>query len=158
MLLGIQEQVLPENFTKEIPNSTLHYWKNENPDRYVGSEFALEINSSLDDTKIFLDKRLALGRKTFVQLGRLYITIITLIGKENYRKLIKSNRNVFVDLIENLGEDFPIAKKDLLRFLQITKPQYAFWLGDRKFAYSKSLIGQCFKRRPKQISNKEIII
>jgi transposase InsO family protein len=40
----------------------------------------------------------------------------------------------------------------------ITKQQYAFWLSDRKFACSKSLIGQCFKRRPKQISNKEITV
>jgi hypothetical protein len=60
---------------------------------------------------------------------------------------------------------FTIAKKYLLRY-QILKSldkntqikQYAFWLSDRKFACSKSLIGQCFKRRPKQISNKEITV
>ncbi|MDI1256696.1 MAG: DDE-type integrase/transposase/recombinase [Flavobacterium sp.] len=156
--LGLQEQLLPQIFIQSIPNSTSHYWKNENPDKYLGSDFVSQIEDGLDDTKLFLDKRLVLGRKAFGQLGRLYITIITLIGKENFKKLIKANRNVFVDLLEGLGDDFPIAKKDLLLFLQITKPQYAFWLGDRKFSCSKSLIGQCFKRRPKQISNKEIIV
>lgn len=39
-----------------------------------------------------------------------------------------------------------------------SKSQYAFWLGDRKLAYNKSLIGHYFKRKPKQICNKEIII
>lgn len=72
--------------------------------------------------------------------------------------IIKANRNVFVDLTENLSEDFPIAKKNLLRFLMISKKQYAFWLNDRKFVCALSPIGQCFKRRPMQISNREIDI
>lgn len=156
--LGIQNEILPEKFLKKIPGSTSYYWKEEVSEKYVGSEFAKEIQENLDDTKLFLDKRLVLGKKAFIRLGRLYITLVTLIGKENIRKLIKSNRNIFVDLLEGLSDDFPIAKKDLLRFLMIKKPQYAFWLSDRKYACNKSLIGQCFKRRPKQISNKEITI
>lgn len=32
----------------------------------------------------------------------------------------------FLALIENLFEDFPIAKKDILRFLMISKRQYSF--------------------------------
>lgn len=156
--LGIQEQLLPHTFIRSIPNSTSHCWKRENPDKYLGSDFVSQIEEGLGDTKVFLDQRLYLSRKAFIQLGRLYIILVTILGKENIRKLIKSNRNIFVDLLESLSEDFPFAKKDLLRFLMITKRQYAFWLSDRKFACNKSLIGQCFKRRPKQISNKEIII
>ena len=98
------------------------------------------------------------SRKAFLQFGRLYLTLISLLGKDNFRKIIKQNRNVFVELIENFSDDFPIAKQDLLRFLMISKRQYAFWLSYRKFACDLSLIGQCFKRRPKQISYKEIII
>lgn len=156
--LGIQNEVLPEKFTKEIPNSTSHYWKNENPEKYVGAEFASGIQESLDDTKVFLDKRLYFSRKAFIQLGRLYITLITLIGKNNFKKLIKSNRAIFVDLLENLSDNFPIEKRSLLRFLQITPRQYSSWLNDKKFACPKSLIGQCFKRRPYQISVSEIEI
>ena len=156
--LGIQDQVLPDSFLKNIPNSTSNYWKDEIPEKYIGSEFAKNIQDNLEDTKVFLDERLYFSRKAFIQFARIYIVIITLIGKENFRKIIKTNRNVFVDLLENIAEDFPIAKKDLLRFLMISKHQYTFWLSDRKFACNQSLIGQCFKRRPKQISNKEIIV
>ena len=156
--LGIQKELLPEKFVKEIPGSTSFYWKDLNAEKFVGSEFASGIQNNLDDTKVFLDSRLYFSRKAFVQLGRLYITLLTLLGKENIRKVIKMNRNVFVDLIENLSDDFPIAKKDLLRFLMISKRQYSFWLSDRKFACNQSLVGQCFKRRPMQISNREITI
>ena len=156
--LGLHEQLLPQNFINEIPSSTSHSWKKERPDKYLGADYFSQIEEGLDDTKLFLDKRLVLGRKAFLQIGRLYIILITLIGKDNFKKLIKNNRNIFVDFIENLDDDFPIIKIDLLRFLMIKKQQYAFWLSDRKFSCSKSLIGQCFKRRPKQISDKEIII
>jgi hypothetical protein len=109
--LRLQEQLLPQTFIESIPNSTSHYWKRENPDKYLGSDYVSQIEEGLDDTKLFLDRRLALSRKAFVQFGKLYITLITLLGKENLRKLIKNNRNIFVDLIENLGDEFPIAKK-----------------------------------------------
>lgn len=126
--------------------------------KYVGGEFSKSIQNNLEDTKVFLDSRLFFSRKAFIQFARIYITLITLLGKENIRKIIKTNRNVFVDLIKNLSDDFPIAKNDLLRFLIISKRQYTFWLSDRKFACNQSLVGQCFKRRPNQISNKEISI
>lgn len=156
--LGLQNEILPEKFLKEIPGSTSHYWKELDSEKFVGAEFSKNIQNNLDDTKVFLDSRLYFSRKAFIELGRLYITLVTLLGKENIRKIIKANRNIFVDLIENLSEDFPIAKKDILRFLMISKRQYSFWLSDRKFACNISLVGQCFKRRPKQISNREISI
>lgn len=156
--LGIQNEILTEKFIKEIPSSTSHYWKYEDPKKYIGGELAKGIQDNLEDTKVFLDPRLHFSRKAFMKFARLYITLVHLLGKDNIRKIIKANRNVFVDLIENLSSDFPIAKKDLLRFLMISKKQYAFWLHDRKFICALSPIGQCFKRRPMQISNTEIAI
>ena len=101
--LGLHEQLLPQNFINEIPSSTSHSWKKERPDKYLGADYFSQIEEGLDDTKLFLDKRLVLGRKAFLQIGRLYIILITLIGKDNFKKLIKNNRNIFVDFIENLA-------------------------------------------------------
>lgn len=156
--LKIQHQILPKKFILQIPASTSHYWKNESADKYLGAEFANDIQNNLDHTKIFLDKRLTFSRKSFIRFAKIYLTLINLLGKDNIKKVIKTNRNIFIDLLENISDNFPMAKKDLLRFLFITKSQYSFWLGDRKFACSKSLIGQCFKRRPRQIANSEISI
>jgi hypothetical protein len=60
--LGLQEQLLPQTFIESIPNSTSHYWKRENPDKYLGSDFVSQIEEGLDDTILFLDKRLAFGK------------------------------------------------------------------------------------------------
>ncbi|WP_299770563.1 DDE-type integrase/transposase/recombinase [uncultured Dokdonia sp.] len=154
--LGIHKQVLPDSFTRDISHSTSHYWKHESPDKYIGSEFASSIENSLDDTKVFLDKRLEFGRKAFVEFGRIYLMILNLIGKENLLALIKGNRKSFVDSLENLSEDFPISKATILRFIGISNHRYRSWLNERKSFCTHSLIGQCFKRRPNQISPKEI--
>ncbi|WP_298507529.1 DDE-type integrase/transposase/recombinase [uncultured Kordia sp.] len=154
--LGIHEQVLPYSFTKDISRSTSFYWRREDPQKYIGGEFADKIQSSLDDTKLFLDQRLMFSRKAFVQFARLYITIINLIGKENLVKLIKNNKDVFLNAFENISDDFPISKHILLRFLGISKHKYMIWLNERASYCNTSIIGQCFKRRPNQISSLEI--
>ncbi|WP_072884875.1 hypothetical protein [Chryseobacterium takakiae] len=146
---------MPQRFIREILASTSDYWKNENPKNILDLNFPKAFGIIWKTPKYFLIPRLYFSRKAFIQFARIYITLITLLGKENIRRIIKSNRNFFVTLIENLSEDFPIAKKDILCFLMISKRQYLFWLSDRKFACSASLVGQCFKRRPKQISNRE---
>lgn len=53
--LEIENKILPFYFLKQIPNSTSHYWKYENADKYLGSEFATNIRDALDDTKAILD-------------------------------------------------------------------------------------------------------
>ena len=75
--LGIQHEILPEKFVKEIPGSTSYYWKELNPEKFVGAEFSKGIQNNLDDTKVFLDSRLYFSRKAFIQFARLYITLIT---------------------------------------------------------------------------------
>ncbi len=67
--LGIQNEILPEKFVKEIPYSTSFYWKELNPEKFVGSELASGIQNSLDDTKIFLDSQLYFSRKAFVHFA-----------------------------------------------------------------------------------------
>lgn len=104
--LGIQNEILPEKFIREIPGSTSHYWKHENFEKYVGGEFSKSIQNNLENTEVFLDSHLYFSRKAFIQFARIYIVLIS----------------------------------------------------DRKFACNLSLVGQCFKRRPNQISNKEISI
>ncbi len=38
--LGIDNHHLPQEFLSSIKPSTAHYWKNDNPDKYLDSEFA----------------------------------------------------------------------------------------------------------------------
>ena len=106
--LGIQEEVLPENFIKNIPNSTSHYWKNENPDKYLGAEFVTKIDADLDNVKLVLNENLKKINQGYFAFCRLYLTILSFIGKKQFKAIIKQNRNTVVDLIENLPDGFDV--------------------------------------------------
>lgn len=122
--LGIQNQVLPKYFTNEIPNTTSLYWKQENHQKYIGTDFVQDVRTSLDDTKLFLDQRLVFAKNTFVQFARFYLIILNMIDREVLKKKIKEHKNIIFNQFEKLAEDFPIDKSQLLRFLQISKHQY----------------------------------
>ncbi len=116
--LGVEKQVLSENFVKEIPNTTSHYWKNNTAENFIGSEFSNSIQNALGDTQIFLDQRLEFPRKAFIQFARLYLTILSFIGKENLQALIKDNREVFLAAFD----------KSLMIFLYLKTGFFAFWV------------------------------
>ena len=98
--LGLQNELLPNEFKKDIPNSTASYWKeNEKPERYVGGELASGIQSNLNDTKVFLDPRIHLGKDIFMQVARFYIAILNLIGKERVFTSIVNNKGIIVQLL-----------------------------------------------------------
>lgn len=157
--LKLQNELLPKKFTSQIPNSTASYWKdNEKPERYVGSEFASTIQSNLNDTKVFLDPRVHFGKEVFIQVARFYIAILNLIGKERVFTSIIQNKNIIVQLLENLHSNFPFDKRILLLFLNISPRQYSMWLGIHANACDKSLANTCFKKRPNQVALFEVDI
>lgn len=55
--LGIHNQVLPLSFLKSIPRSTTQNWKDIPADKFVGGEFASQIETDLDKVKTLLDER-----------------------------------------------------------------------------------------------------
>lgn len=157
--LGLQNELLPNDFTSNIPNSTTSYWKdNERPERYVGGEFASKIQSNLNDAKVFLDPRVSLGKDVFMQVARFYIAILNLIGKEQVFASVLKNKNIVVQLLENLHPNFPFDRRLLLLFLNISPRQYQIWLGIHLNLCEKSLANTCFKKRPNQIALFEIEI
>ena len=152
--LGIESELLPEHFTKSIPRSTSQGWRELDPSDFVGSEFAHQVEVDLQQVKLLLDKRIERLRIAFQAFARLYLTILDFIKKENFEKLILQNREVVVDIVENLPAE--INRKLVCKFLQLSEHQFKIWKYNRKFRCSFSLIGYCSKRFPTQISQKEI--
>ncbi|MBB4804805.1 hypothetical protein HNP38_000077 [Chryseobacterium defluvii] len=152
--LGIQQQVLPHSFTSSIPRSTSQNWKELNPQKFVGNEFASQVETDLEQVKLILDKRLRKIRVAIYAFCRLYITIIEFIGKKNFEKIILQNREAVIDLVSNLPVEFD--RNLVCKFLQITPHQFNIWKSNRLFRCSLSIIGYCKKRFPNQISQKEI--
>ncbi len=91
--LGIENHLLPNEFLSSIKPSTAHYWKNDNPDKYIGSEFAPAINHNLDDLQIIYDQKVEQLKRMFVAFCKVYLTVIGFIGKKEFKSIIKKNRN-----------------------------------------------------------------
>lgn len=154
--LGIQQQVLPHSFTSSIPRSTTQNWKELDPEKFVGNEFASQVENDLEKVKLILDERIKKMTSAFYAFCRLYLTILEFIGKKNFEKIILQNRESVIDLISNLPLEF--NRNLVCKFLQITPHQFNIWKSNRNFKCTISLIGYCSKRFPNQISQKEINI
>lgn len=152
--LGIQNQVLPHSFINSIPRSTSQSWKDISADKFVGGEFASQIENDLDKVKTLLDQRVKKLTNAFYSFCRLYISIIEFIGKKNFEKIILQNKESVIDLVNNLPVEFD---RDLVcKFLQITPHQFKIWNNNRLYRCLFTAIGYCRKRFPNQIPQKEI--
>ena len=156
--LNIHNQILPASFIDSLPPSTISGWRNLNPEQFVGYQFANQIESNLDDVHVMFDERLKLFKNSFFAFARLYLTILDSIGKNDFQKMIRKNKYVFVDLIDNLSKAFDNKQieKSICKFLRITPKMFKSWKSYRKYQCSESLSNICFKRLPQQISKLEI--
>jgi len=120
--LGIEKSILPASFLDSIPRTTLQTWKDIAPEKYVGYEFASQIESNMDDVHIMLDERIKLFRRSFFAFARIYLLILNSIGKKEFLALVRKNKYVFVDLIENLASAFDnkAITNSICKFLRIT--------------------------------------
>lgn len=71
--LGIHRQILPDSFTSSIPRSTSLEWKNLSPEKFVGNEFASQVENDLEQLKTILDERLRKVRIAFFAFCKLYV-------------------------------------------------------------------------------------
>ena len=153
--LGIQNHLLPDNFTSTIKPSTAHYWKNDNPHKYLGSEFSSSINNNIDDLQIIYDEKVLQLKKMFVTFCKVYLTILNFIGEKEFKAIIKKNRNSIVNLIENISTS-NYEKNLICKFLKITPHSFQTWKRYQNYYCEFSLINLCFKKVPQQISRNEI--
>ena len=153
--LGIEKQLFPKEFTDKIPATTSQYWKNKNVNDYLGYEYEELSAKAIEDFKILFDARAKKIKQLFFAFLKLYLSIITIIGKRNFQEILKTNRKKLIPNIDNLINEFG-NKKMVLKLLGITIQQYAHWKKIEQYACSNSLIWLCYKRVSTQMSRKEI--
>ena len=155
--LGIHQKLLPEHFLSLIPPSTSHYWKKQNPGKYLGDELALKIESSFEDVNTLLDERAVRLRRAFVAFIRLYLSVLQFIGENQLKAVLKKNREKVVSLIDNASQHFG-NREGICKLLQISPESYRNWKRIAMYSCQQSLLGVCFKSFPQQISRKEITV
>ncbi|MFT3919995.1 DDE-type integrase/transposase/recombinase [Cloacibacterium sp.] len=152
---GIEKQIFPKEFTDKIPATTSHYWKNKNVNDYLGYEYEELSAKAIEDFKILFDARAKKIKQLFFAFLKLYLSIITIIGKTNIQEILKINRKKLIPNIDSLINEFG-NKKMILKKLGITVQQYAHWKKLEQYVCPNSLIWLCYHRAPTQISMKEI--
>ena len=94
-------------------------------------------------------------KRLFFAFLKLYLSIITIIGKRNFQEILKTNRKKLIPNIDNLINEFGNTKM-ILKMLGITIQQYAHWKKIEQYDCPNSLIWLCYKRVSTQMSRKEI--
>ncbi|GGP06300.1 hypothetical protein GCM10010992_25960 [Cloacibacterium rupense] len=112
--LGIEKQLFPKEFTDKIPATTSQYRKNKNANDYLGYEYEELSTKAIEDFKILFDARAKKIKQLFFAFLKLYLSIITIIGKRNFKEILKK---FLIPIKKNL---FPILTT-LLMNLEIRK-------------------------------------
>ncbi len=153
--LGIEEQVLPQEFLSTIPKTSSHEWRKKDH-QFYGSEFEEISQNTLTDLKLIADERLKSQRRIFVSLCRLYLVIVQIFGEVKLKKLIKQNHKILLPYIDRCLQNDK-SKKIFLKLLKISSYQLGQWRNMKKYECKESLIWLCYKRLPRQISMIEIM-
>ena len=153
--LGLEKELLPKAFAKDIPRSTYFQWRQTPSDKYLGSEFAHKIDGDLENIKLILDEKLRLLTSAYFSFCRLYIVLLNFIGRKKMKMFIKQNRDLVVHLLERLP-DF-VDKSIFYKFFFLNAISYGQMKAFYQAGCKNSPIGICFQRKPNQVSYKELL-
>lgn len=108
--LGIEKQLFPKEFTDKIPATTSQYWKNKNANDYLGYEYEELSAKAIEDLKLLFDARAKKMKQLFFAFLKLYLSIITIIGKTNFQEILKTNRKNLFPILTSLLMNLEIRK------------------------------------------------
>jgi len=120
---GLEELIAP-SIRKNIPRSTIHRWRQEKKEKYLGSELNELAKSELLLLKQFVHSRNE--RRIFMNYVRIGRFIEKISGERVLRKLFAENKAEVIDLIERIKETMPLEQ--VLRFFNISRSTYNLWI------------------------------
>lgn len=148
------EHLLPKEFRRQIPYTTIASWRQADYSKYVGHEFRGIFNEALSGAEV----RLAFSKlkKTVYGLARAWVNLSAII-----KPLIKSagknhrQQGQVLRAIRLAAKHIGIERT--LKLAGLTKAVYYQWLTEARFDCFDSYASLCVKRHPQQLSQKEIL-
>jgi len=148
-----KENLLPPNFRKQIPYSTISDWRKTEVESYVGHEFRHFFTEAIGSAELKL--QLLSTRRTLMSVSRAWITLSHLLLpliKENGNN--KEAQNKILTAINYLKNQFGLDRT--LKLMGLSKPLYYQWELEARFECFDSYTQLCTKRHPQQLQIKEI--
>ena len=150
---GLEELIAP-SIRKNIPRSTIHRWRQEKKEKYLGSELNELAKSELLLLKQFVHSRNE--RRIFMNYVRIGRFIEKISGERVLRKLFAENKAEVIDLIERIKETMPLEQ--VLRFFNISRSTYNLWILGLYGDCYHSPLNWCKVKQPNQLGADEVSI
>ncbi|MBN8697921.1 MAG: transposase [Bacteroidetes bacterium] len=147
------ENLLPLDFRRTIPYSTISTWRKTNLGNYLGHEFRYHFNEAFKTQQ--WQQEATRYRQTLLALSRCWIALrsnitpIMLKGRKdmNLRKRVLQS-------IQHLS--MHMKTEQVLKLFGINKAMYDQWILESKFTCFDSYTSLCVKRHPNQLQLKEV--
>ena len=99
--LGLQNQLVDASIRKQIPHSTVHYWKkNTKPENYIGTDVAYSIQQKLSDVQNAHHPVNTIPLRIFSAYCNFAVSIVELIEKKTIQKVLRSKKEKFINLLD----------------------------------------------------------
>lgn len=151
-LLG-QEKLLPKEFRKTIPYSTISSWRNSTYENFEGSQFRFLFDDNWDVIRLKHENQRL--QKTLRSLSRTYLLFKTDLS--NYIKKQKNERDFQSRLVSAVNELRPNIGLELaLKLFLLHRNQFYEWAVSSRHNCTDSFSSLCVKRYPRQLQKKEV--
>jgi putative transposase len=154
--LDIHKQWLPDSFIKSIPRSTSHAWRYDSTEKYIGQEYAIQINDNVEELKLLYDEKVALEKRLFVAYTRIKLTIFEIFGRDEIKKAMNQNYKAVLTFIMSSKNSFEGGVKTMCKFLDIRPQAFSNWLKASQNHCTNSAKGTCLKKNPGQVRLSEL--
>lgn len=147
------EHLLPAEFRKKIPYSTISTWRKTKFEKYIGNEFRYFFDDALKLSRLINENRKQ--RKTLYSIAKSWLILKEYIQPELKikSKEIKVKRQIISVVFRMKNQ---LGLNATLKLLGISHSQYNQWILEIRFNCFDSYTELCMKNHPQQLGNKEI--
>lgn len=147
------EHLLPEEFRKQIPYTTIFGWRRTDFGKYLGHEFRYFFDDAFENAELnynFLKiKRAMMGyARSWVLLSKGFLPLLKNASKD--KELQKNIISAINYMQLHIGLDRS------LKMLGLSKTLYHQWVLEARFECFDSFSSLCVKRHPQQLEIKEV--
>lgn len=149
-----QEHLLPQNFRRKIPYSTISTWRKTNFSGYLGSEYRYFFEEAFKNFEYAhelkkLKSLLTAIARSWISMSQI---ILPLVKQSNGNKELQLK---ILQVIHHLRNKIGLDKT--LKLIGLSKPLYYQWVLEARFECFDSYTQLCVKRHPQQLSLQEIL-
>lgn len=148
-----QEQLLPKEFRKTIPYTTISHWRKTAYENYEGSQFRFLFDDNWDLIKLKHENQKL--RRTLRALSRAYHMLKPELN--DFCKSRKNNKEFQATLVKVVNDLRPHIGLELaLKMLFVHRNQFYEWAVASRHNCTASFTSLCLKRYPRQLQRKEV--